>query len=68
MKFPVATLASMIAVFPIFAQQASAMAVPSVVARQAASSAVGTTDITTNATANNPDVQNSLSQSLTYFF
>jgi cell division septation protein DedD len=56
MKFSVVSLASMIAVLPLYVH-----ALPSIAARQAAGAGtVGTTDITTNATANNPDIQSSL--------
>jgi len=56
MKFSVATLSALIAVLPVYV---SALPSRSLSARQAAGS-VGTTDITTNATANNPDLQSSL--------
>lgn len=59
MKFSVATLASMIAVLPFYVQ---ARPSPLFARQAAAASAVGTTSITTNATANNPDVQSSLSE------
>jgi len=50
MKFSVATLASLIAVVQALPQRRQA----------AAAGALSTTDITTNATANNPDIQSSL--------
>jgi hypothetical protein len=56
MKFSVATLSGLLAVLPVYV---SALPSRSLSARQAAGT-VGTTDITTNATANNPDIQSSL--------
>jgi len=59
MQFSVATLSALLAVLPVYVSALPSRSL-SLSARQAAAGSVGTTDITTNATANNPDIQSSL--------